>query len=157
MSTRRFGWLFSSMLLSAALALCLVFAGCASGTRLQDAPHIAGVFVCPKCDNAAVTFELPAEKTIDEVVGSAVPEDHVTHVELEGEEPFDVHWSAVEGGGYVSWVDDVYRFAPEAELDDATGEPVGYVMIYDPVDELDLLDPSDVDALEEHYHIKLRL
>jgi len=114
---------------------------------------MSGVFVCPKCDNAAVTFALPKDKTIEEVVGSAVAEDHVTHVDEEGQEPFDVHWSPVEGGGFVSWVGDVYRFAPEAEGE----EPPGYVMIYDPVDELELLDPAEVDALKQYYNITLNL
>ena len=107
----------------------------------------------PSSRTTPVTFALPEDKTIDEVVGSAVAEDHVTHVDEEGQEPFDVHWSPVEGGGFVSWVGNVYRFAPEAEGE----EPPGYVMIYDPVDELELLDPAEVDALKQYYNITLNL
>lgn len=153
MWTRRTGQISRLWLLSAVLVLCLALVGCGGKTSLQDAPEMSGVFVCPKCDNAAVTFALPKDKTIEEVVGSAVAEDHVTHVDEEGQEPFDVHWSPVEGGGFVSWVGDVYRFAPEAEGE----EPPGYVMIYDPVDELELLDPAEVDALKQYYNITLNL
>ena len=153
MWTRRMGHVGYVWLLSAAVVLCVVLVGCGEKTSLQDAPDISGVFVCPKCDNAAVTFVLPEDKAIDEVVGSAVAEDHVTHVAEEGKEPFDVHWSPVGSGGFVSWVGDVYRFAPEAEGD----EPPGYAMIYDPVDELELLDPADLDDLANYYHITLNL
>lgn len=111
----------------------------------------------------AVTFELPEDRTLEEVLGSELGTKNTFSITTISDGSSSdggfVYWYKVQTGGIVSQKGDICCYSPEAETSTMTGveAPPAWVMVYSIPSDDELFNPKDVEKLSEEYGIELNL
>ncbi len=131
-----------------------------SACEMSGSDEIQGVTVRESGD-VAVTFTIPEEMDVEEVLGCEVGEETAMNTSVITNTGMSnggfCYWCEVSNGGILCRKGDVYRYCPTAEASRMTGvwSPPAWLLLTDIPTDDKILNPEDAEKIKENYDIQL--